>query len=101
MAVSVETIGYILVRFWFVFGYTLVCFWFSFGSISVIEMAVSVEEKATYPHGRVAILNLKNCYEQKPMVVSKSRLDRRPGASVIVLVSFFAEVTQSVLYRDG
>jgi hypothetical protein len=54
MAVSVETIGYILVRFWFVFGYTLVCFWFSFGSISVIEMAVSVEEKATYPHGRVA-----------------------------------------------
>ena len=40
------TIGYILVRFWFVFGYTLVCFWFSFGSISVIEMAVSVEEKS-------------------------------------------------------
>ena len=40
-----ETIGYILVRFWFVFGYTLVCFWFSFGSISVIEMAVSVERK--------------------------------------------------------
>lgn len=25
-----------------------------FGSISVIEMAVSVERKATYPHGRVA-----------------------------------------------
>ena len=38
--------GYTLVRFWFVFGYTLVCFWFSFGSISVIEMAVSVEEKS-------------------------------------------------------
>ena len=45
------------------FGYTLVCFWFTFGSISVIEMAVSVERKATYPHGRVAVLNLKNCYE--------------------------------------
>lgn len=96
-----ETIGYILVRFWFVFGYTLVRFWFSFGSISVIEMTVSVERKATYPHGRVAVLNLKNCYEQKPMVVSKSRLDRRPGASVIVLVSFSAEFAQPVLNRNG
>ena len=63
MAVSVETIGYILVGFWFVFGYTLVCFWFTFGSISVIEKAVSVKRTATYPHGRVAVLNLKNCYE--------------------------------------
>lgn len=34
-------------------------FWFAFGFISVTKM--SVEEKATYPHGRVAfeIINLK------------------------------------------
>ena len=33
--------------------------------------------------------------------VSKSRLDRRPGALVIVLVSFSTEVTQSILNRNG
>ena len=36
-----------------------------------------------------------------PMVVSKSRLDRRPGVSVLVLVSFSAEFAQSVLNRNG
>ena len=53
------TIGYILVRFWFVFGYTLVRFWFVFGFILVyvwfsLGFRNGGVEKATYPHGRVA-----------------------------------------------
>lgn len=39
--------GFCLVLFWFLF-------WFLFGSVSVIEMAVSVKEKATNPLELVA-----------------------------------------------
>lgn len=40
--------------FWFPFGFILVSVWFLFGSVSVVEKAVSVEEKATNPLELVA-----------------------------------------------
>ena len=57
--------GFRLVRFWFAFGFRLVSVWFmfglclvsvwlGFGSRFALEMYCKLEEKATYPHGRVA-----------------------------------------------
>lgn len=46
-------------------------------------------------------LRIFSVFYPLPMVVSKSRLDRRPGVSVLVLVSFSAEFAQSVLNRNG
>lgn len=43
-----------MVNVWLRFGFSLVGFWFLFGSVSVVEKAVSVEEKATNPLELVA-----------------------------------------------